>query len=93
MELSADGNARGVIFRVIDSGVGIPDGEQAIVFDRFRKGSNAGSQGVGLGLSLVRQFVELHGGSVDLASKTGLGTTVTVRLPRRQPIAQPAVAQ
>jgi len=93
VELSATGSARGVVLRVVDSGVGIPEGEQEIVFDRFRKGSNAGSQGVGLGLSLVRQFVELHGGSVDLASKLGEGTTVTVRLPRRQPAALSAVAE
>ena len=76
-----------------DNGVGIPEAEQEIVFDRFRKGSNAGPQGVGLGLSLVRQFVELHGGSVELASRVGGGTTVTVRLPRKQAVAHAAVAE
>ncbi len=83
--LAADGDAAAVRFTVTDNGVGIPQDEQAVVFDRFRKGSNAGSQGVGLGLALVRQFVSLHGGTVELASKVGEGTVVTVRLPRRQP--------
>lgn len=93
VELNVTGNTRGVVIRVIDNGIGIPEAEQAIVFDRFRKGSNAGSQGVGLGLSLVRQFVELHGGTVDLVSKLGEGTTVTVRLPRKQPVPHAAVAE
>ena len=82
--LGARGDADSVTFTVHDTGVGIPEDEQALVFDRFRKGSNAGSQGVGLGLALVRQFVDLHHGSVDLTSVVGDGTTVTVRLPRKQ---------
>lgn len=93
VELSASGNSRSVVIRVIDNGVGIPEAEQEIVFDRFRKGSNAGPQGVGLGLALVRQFVELHGGTVDLSSRVGGGTTVTLRLPRKQPVAHAAVAE
>lgn len=93
VRLTASGNARGVTIRVIDNGVGIPDAEQELVFDRFRKGSNAGPQGVGLGLALVRQFVELHGGMVELTSSVGGGTTVTVRLLRKQSIAHmPAAA-
>ena len=67
---------------VTDTGIGVPEGEQEIVFDRFRKGSNAPQQGTGLGLALVRQFVELHGGAVHLDSRLGEGTTVTVDLPR-----------
>jgi signal transduction histidine kinase len=93
IELTATGNARNVVMRVIDTGVGIPEAEQEIVFERFRKGSNAGPQGVGLGLSLVRQFVDLHGGSVELKSRVGGGTTVTVRLPRKQAVVHAAVAE
>lgn len=93
VELTASGNARGVTIRVVDTGVGIPDAEQELVFDRFRKGSNAGPQGVGLGLALVRQFVELHGGMVELTSRIGGGTTMTVRLPRKQSVAHVAVAE
>jgi signal transduction histidine kinase len=68
---------------VTDTGIGIPADEQTQVFERFRKGSNVKSgQGVGLGLSLVRDVVELHGGSTELTSAIGEGTTVTIRLPR-----------
>lgn len=81
--LEARGDLESVTFVVSDNGIGIPEAEQASVFDRFRKGSNAGSQGVGLGLALVREFVELHNGTVSLSSSTGEGTDVTVRLPRR----------
>ena len=70
----------GPIDRVVAS-----QAEQASIFERFRKGSNAGAQGVGLGLALVREFTELHHGEVTLVSRPGKGTEVTLRLPRRQP--------
>jgi signal transduction histidine kinase len=69
---------------VADTGIGIPEEERAIAFDRFSKG-RAGhhQQGAGLGLALVKSFVELHGGDVDLVSVPDRGTTVTCRLPSR----------
>jgi len=69
---------------VSDTGVGIKPEFQATVFDRFEAHS-AGDRrrGAGLGLSLVRSFVELHGGWVTLESAPGLGTTVTCHLPTR----------
>jgi signal transduction histidine kinase len=91
--LNASGDRGGVTLVVSDSGIGIPDAEQSAVFARFRKGSNAGPQGVGLGLALVREFVELHNGHVELASHIGEGTVVTIHLPRHQPIVHPAVAE
>ena len=73
-----------IVIRVSDNGIGIPDDEQELVFDRFRKGSNAtASQGVGLGLSLVRDVIDLHGGRVILDSHLGEGTTVSLYIPRR----------
>ena len=86
VRLSVEADESFIAFVVSDNGMGIPEGELRQVFDRFRKGSNAGSLGVGLGLSLVQQFVDLHHGSVALESVVGEGTTVTVRLPRRQPL-------
>jgi signal transduction histidine kinase len=70
-------------FTVADSGPGIPEEEQARVFDSFVHGRQPGAAqgGAGLGLALVKRFVELHGGRIELASKPGEGTTVTVRLP------------
>jgi signal transduction histidine kinase len=61
------------------------------VFERFESHS-LGSQhrGAGLGLSIVRSFVQLHGGSVDIASTVGQGTTVTCTFPTK-PVAQPQI--
>ena len=83
VSIVANGDDQHVRIRVTDTGIGIPADEQTQVFERFRKGSNVKSgQGVGLGLSLVRDVVELHGGSTELTSAIGEGTTVTIRLPR-----------
>src|SRR5690606_3027360 len=71
---------------VRDNGMGIPPDEQPHAFDRFHTGRDvARGQGAGLGLSLVKSFVELHGGHVTLASTPDKGTLVTCILPRRQP--------
>jgi len=70
---------------VSDTGVGIAEEDREMVFEKFYTApSQSARSGVGLGLSLVQSFVELHGGEVDLASKTTRGTTVICRLPRRQ---------
>ncbi len=81
MSASRDGDD--IIFAVADTGRGIDKDLQARVFDKFEHGGRreAHSPGVGLGLSLVRSFIELHGGTVGLASKSGKGTTITCRLP------------
>ena len=68
---------------VTDTGVGIPDDQVPLVFDRFHRveGVHGRShEGSGIGLSLVRELVELHGGSVQATSTVGDGTTFTVRL-------------
>ncbi len=76
-----------VEFSVEDQGAGIPDEFLASVFDRFEsRAGGAARGGAGLGLSIVKSFVELHGGAVAIRSRTGVGTTVTVRLPVRPDI-------
>jgi signal transduction histidine kinase len=71
-----------IIFTVTDNGPGIPADIQDKVFDWFETHSlNSRHRGTGLGLSLVRSFVELHGGSVTLDSAVGRGTTVTCIFP------------
>ena len=79
-------SANGYIeIRVVDSGQGINPDFLPHVFERFRQGEDATTQrhtGLGLGLGIVRQLVELHGGTVHAASPgLGQGATFTVRLP------------
>ncbi|HEX2689569.1 MAG TPA: ATP-binding protein [Kofleriaceae bacterium] len=72
---------------VRDTGVGIPPGQQARVFERFHRveGSRARThEGSGIGLSLVRDLITLHGGAIELCSEVGVGTTFTVTIPRVQ---------
>jgi signal transduction histidine kinase len=80
--ISARRNEHRVIFTVTDSGPGIPSDVKDKVFDWFESHSNGSRhRGAGLGLSLVRSFVELHGGKVRVDSVVGKGTTVTCDFP------------
>lgn len=74
------------VLTVSDTGVGIPAKDLPRIFERFYRVDRARSRetgGTGLGLAIVRHVSENHGGSVDIDSELGRGTTVTVRLPRR----------
>lgn len=76
---------RSVAIAVEDTGIGIPDSDVERVFERFYRVDRARSRtsgGTGLGLSLVRNLTERAGGSVDIRSTLGAGTTVTLRLQR-----------
>jgi PAS domain S-box-containing protein len=67
---------------VYDQGIGISEEDQQHLFTAFHRGSNVGARpGTGLGPLLVKRCADLHGGKVQLNSKIGGGTTVTVRLP------------
>ena len=72
---------------VTDTGVGIEAEDHDRVFEKFERGDAPGGRtaGVGLGLSLVKQIVELHGGRVELDSTPGTGTTVTCIVPEPAP--------
>jgi signal transduction histidine kinase len=66
---------------VADTGIGVPREDQARVFEKFERGNPSARQsGPGLGLSLVKSFIELHGGTVEMDSRPGVGTTVTCYL-------------
>ena len=79
--LSARRGAGEIALAVIDTGVGVPQEDQARIFEKFERGSPLARQsGPGLGLSLVKSFIELHGGRVELTSSPGSGTTVTCYL-------------
>ncbi len=77
----ADG---GAVLTVTDTGVGIPNDELPLLFERFHRVKNARSrtsEGTGIGLALVRELVQLHGGEVQVSSTPGGGTTFTVAIP------------
>jgi signal transduction histidine kinase len=83
--LTADGDGENAIIRIADNGSGIAPEDMPRVFDRFDRVVEAGVRGeaaLGLGLPLTRQFIEAHGGTVELQSKKGKGTTVTLTIPR-----------
>jgi len=72
------------VLRISDTGIGIPDGERAGLFTRFFRASNAVDRsipGTGLGLAIVRTIVANHQGDLDVRSREGRGTTVTIRIP------------
>ena len=97
IRLEAKREADDLVLSVTDTGVGIPAADQARVFDKFERGDPEVHQtGAGLGLSLVKSLVELHGGHVTIESSPDRGTTVCCILPagnrrpsearKRQPI-------
>jgi two-component system, NtrC family, sensor histidine kinase KinB len=72
-----------VAVSVTDTGPGIPMDEQGRIFDRFVQSSHSGETGsAGLGLSIVRDIVQAHGGHIHLESELGTGTRFTVELPK-----------
>ncbi|TXR56424.1 sensor histidine kinase [Quadrisphaera setariae] len=76
------------LVEVVDTGIGIPLGEQGGLFTRFFRASNATAlavPGAGLGLTIARSLVEHHGGQLSIASTPGSGTTARVLLPSAAP--------
>ena len=70
------------VFSVQDSGIGIPEEDLPLLFEAFHRASNVDTiPGTGLGLVISKRCVELHRGSIQVNSKTGEGTTFTVRIP------------
>jgi signal transduction histidine kinase len=70
------------VVRFRDTGPGIPEDEQAKIWDRLYRGDKSRSQrGLGLGLSVVKAVVETHGGSVKVTSRPGEGSEFEMRLP------------
>lgn len=75
--------AAGWTVAVADTGIGVPAADRRTVFDAFARADNArdAGPGSGLGLAIGRTVAALHGGSLELTSTEGAGTTVTLRLP------------
>jgi signal transduction histidine kinase len=88
ISISSDDDFARVAVR--DTGPGIRLEHQDLVFERFRRfeaPGQAGGAGTGIGLAMVKELVELHGGRVELISSEGAGSTFTLILPRNQPAA------
>jgi signal transduction histidine kinase len=78
----AEAALRQAIFRITDSGIGIPEDYLPQLFESFQRASNVGAiQGTGLGLAIVKKAVDLHKGTIAVESEAGVGTTFTVTLP------------
>lgn len=81
IRLAAISSVDGVEITVDDNGQGVPEEERAAVFDRFSRGSTAARSGSGLGLALVAQQAEIHGGTASLGTSPMGGARLLLRLP------------
>lgn len=81
IRLSAESSGAGVEITVDDNGAGVPKDERAAVFERFSRGSTAARSGSGLGLALVAQQAELHGGTAAMEVSPLGGARLVLRLP------------
>ncbi|MEA1937917.1 MAG: PAS-domain containing protein, partial [Pseudomonadota bacterium] len=81
--LSARRDGDEMILEVADTGVGMSEADKARAFSAFERSDGQDHSGIGLGLALVRRFIELHGGRVELESRLGHGTSVRCILPNK----------
>ncbi len=83
----------GIMLVIEDEGPGVPEELKSTLFDPFRQGPTAAGRGVGIGLSLVRSFAELHGGSAEIEDRDGGGARFVVMLPCEVKPLEPAGAR
>ena len=87
VDVSVSEEGEWAVFTVKDTGIGIPEESIEHLFERFYRVDKARSRstgGTGLGLSITEKLINLHGGSIEVRSKLGEGSTFTVQLPVRQ---------
>jgi len=83
-EKSDDIHRKWVSIQVKDTGIGIPEDKKERIFERFFQHASAAAvlnQGTGIGLSITKEFVRMHGGSIEVESEPGRGSLFTIRLP------------
>jgi CheY-like chemotaxis protein len=91
--VEARGEQDSVVVTVRDTGVGVPEEQRERIFEAFQRGGRdvrTTTEGTGLGLTLSRQIVELHGGRLAMHSTVGEGSTFWFELPRVPPGAEPS---
>jgi signal transduction histidine kinase len=87
IHVSATRETETVALRVRDRGLGIPEGEQSRIFERFERTASARHYGgMGLGLYVARQIAEAHGGTIAASNEPDGGACFTVRLPFAHPV-------
>jgi CheY-like chemotaxis protein len=81
--VSAEGQGRDLVVSVTDTGIGIPPEDQERIFESFQQGSRPlnRQEGTGLGLTLCKRIVELHGGTIWVRSEVGVGSTFGFNVP------------
>lgn len=87
IRVSARAEGHSLVIAVSDKGIGIREADLEKIFDQFYQADqklSRSNEGCGLGLSIVRHIVNLHGGTIDVDSKLGAGSTFTVHLPLEQ---------
>lgn len=86
--VSLESQVDGIAVSVADSGPGIPEAALAHIFDRFcryAENTRGSSEGLGLGLAICKRILELHGSSIEVESKPGLGARFSFKLPTQPP--------
>ena len=88
VEVGRDDATGQAVIAVHDKGIGIPERDRARIFDRFERGSNVVGviPGTGIGLASARHIVESHGGTIDVVSEAGQGSSFTIRLPTQSAV-------
>ena len=84
IRVTADRTEDSLVIQVVDAGIGIPEKELPHIFERFYQSTSTdklNAQGIGIGLSLVKEFAVLHGGDVTVTSRLNEGSCFTVQLP------------
>ncbi len=82
IELKIETKSDSILFSVSDNGIGIPEAEQAHMFERFFRATNVENiQGTGLGLNIVKRYTEMLNGDISFKSQSNIGTTFFVSLP------------
>ena len=82
IKFSIQREGRNAVYTIVDRGIGIPEADREWLFNAFHRGRNVGQRpGTGLGLVIVKRCLDLHCGRVQIDSKAGEGTTVTMRIP------------
>jgi len=83
VEISAKVENRRLAISIKDTGIGIAPKDQKLIFEAFQQGSNAvnGGTGTGLGLAISKRIVQMHGGTINVRSALGQGSTFTIELP------------